>query len=78
LQPPRQVGFGHFVDEIPMLCKKYFTLCHRRNPIVDVENLDRYAKEVTIQGLGWDGPSCQVVCCMKLQESLSLSSFTLV
>jgi hypothetical protein len=62
LQPPRQVGIGHFVDEIPKLCKKYFTLCHRRSPIVDLENLDRYAKEVTVQGLGWDGPSCQVVC----------------
>lgn len=62
VQPPRQVGIGHFVDEIPRLCKKYFTLCHRRSPIVDLENLDRYAKEVTVQGLGWDGPSCQVVC----------------
>lgn len=62
VQPPRQVGIGSFVDEIPRLCKKYFLLCHRRNPILDLENLDRYAKEVTVQGLGWDGPSCQVVC----------------
>lgn len=62
LQSPRQVGIGHFVDEIPRLCKKYFTLCHRRSPIVDLGNLNRYVKEVTVQGLGWDGPSCQVVC----------------
>ncbi|KAJ5135075.1 transcriptional regulator family: Fungal Specific TF [Penicillium bovifimosum] len=61
LPTPRPVGIGGFVDEIPRLCKKYFLLCHRRNPIVDLENLDRYAKEVTVQGLGWDGPSCQVV-----------------
>lgn len=61
IPPPRQVGIGHFVDEIPRLCKKYFMICHRRNPIVDLDMLERYAKEVTVQGLGWDGPSCQVV-----------------
>lgn len=60
-QQHRQLGIGHYVDEIPNLCKKYFVLCHRRNPLVDLDNLDRFAKEVTIQGLGWDGPSCQVV-----------------
>jgi hypothetical protein len=34
-------GIGSFVDEIPRLCRKYFLLCHRRNPIVDLDNLDR-------------------------------------
>lgn len=69
LRSPRQVGIGHFVDEIPRLCKKYITLCHRRSPIVDLEHLERYAREVTIQGLGWDGPSCQVVCRIGSSES---------
>jgi hypothetical protein len=76
LQPPRQVGIGHFVDEIPRLCKKYFALCHRRSPIVDLENLNRYAKEVTVQGLGWDGPSCQVVCHIDSLGGLALLTFS--
>lgn len=69
MQAPRQVGIGSFVDEIPRLCRKYFLLCHRRNPIVDLDSLDRYAKEVTVQGLGWDGPSCQVVCQLLFRKS---------
>lgn len=60
LPPPRQVGIGSF-EEIRNLCSKYVRLVHRRNPVVDVEKLERYAREVTVQGLGWDGPSCQVV-----------------
>ncbi|KAJ5793485.1 hypothetical protein N7457_000084 [Penicillium paradoxum] len=68
---PRQVGIGSFVDEIPRLCRKYFMLCHRRNPILDLENLDRYAKEVTVQGLGWDGPSCQVLLACALASCTS-------
>lgn len=60
LPPPRQVGIGSF-DEMRNLCRKYVQLVHRRNPVVDVEELERYAREVTVQGLGWDGPSCQVV-----------------
>lgn len=63
LLPPRQVGIGSF-DEIQHLCRKYLRLVHRRNPVVDVEKLERYAREVTVQGLGWDGPSCQVVSCV--------------
>ncbi|KAJ6018681.1 hypothetical protein N7522_000748 [Penicillium canescens] len=71
IPPPRQVGIGHFVDEIPRLCKKYFMICHRRNPIVDLDMLERYAKEVTVQGLGWDGPSCQVLLACALASSTS-------
>ncbi|OQD61240.1 hypothetical protein PENPOL_c018G03621 [Penicillium polonicum] len=71
MQAPRQVGIGSFVDEIPRLCRKYFLLCHRRNPIVDLDSLDRYAKEVTVQGLGWDGPSCQVLLACALASCTS-------
>lgn len=60
IPPPRQAGIGSF-DEIQNLCRKYVRLVHRRNPVVDVEKLERYAREITVQGLGWDGPSCQVV-----------------
>lgn len=61
LAPPRQVGIGPSLDDIPDLCSKYIRYIHRRNPVVDRDKLTRYAKEVTVQGLGWDGQSCQVV-----------------
>lgn len=61
MPPPRQVGMGLLLDDIPQLCEKYLKFIHRRNPIVDREKLVRYAREVTVQGLGWDGQSCQVV-----------------
>lgn len=63
MPPPRQVGIGSYLDDIQHLCRKYLRLVHRRNPVVDVEKLERYAREVTVQGLEWDGPSCQVVRC---------------
>lgn len=62
--PPRQLGVGSFLDDIQHHCRKYIRVVHRRNPIIDPERLERYAREVTIQGLGWDGPSCQVVSCL--------------
>jgi hypothetical protein len=58
--PPRQIGIG-LLDDIQGLCKKYLRLIHRRNPVLDREKLEHYAKEVTVQGPGWDGQSCQVV-----------------
>lgn len=59
--PPRQTGIGLLLDDIPDLCDKYLKFIHRRNPIVDRAKLEKYAREVTVQGLGWDGQSCQVV-----------------
>jgi hypothetical protein len=61
IPPPRRAGIGSFLDDIQILVRKYLQLVHRRNPVVDAEKLERYAREVTVQGLGWDGPSCQVV-----------------
>lgn len=61
IRPPRQFGIGSFLDDIQHHCRRYARLVHRRNPVVDIERLERYAREVTVQGLGWDGPSCQVV-----------------
>lgn len=50
-------------DDIIPLCKKYMDLNQMRNPIVEPENLLRYAREVVAGGgfFGWNGPSCQVV-----------------
>ncbi|KAJ5884825.1 hypothetical protein N7495_009335 [Penicillium taxi] len=65
---PRQTPL---LDNIQDLCQKYFLLVHMRNPIVDTEKLTRYAREVTIRGLGWDGPSCQVLLACALAACAS-------
>lgn len=61
IPPPQMLGIGPLVDGIQHLCRKYLRLVHRRNPVVDIDKLERYACEVTIQGLGWDSPACLVV-----------------
>ncbi|KAJ5668542.1 uncharacterized protein N7477_007112 [Penicillium maclennaniae] len=62
----RPAGTGSFLEDIQILVRKYLHLVHRRNPVVDAEKLERYAREVTVQGLGWDGPSCQVLLACAL------------
>ncbi|KAJ5161269.1 hypothetical protein N7492_006661 [Penicillium capsulatum] len=66
MPPPRQMGIGSLLNDIQHLCRKYLRLVHRRNPVVDKEKLERHAREVTVQGLGWDGPSCQVLLACAL------------
>ncbi|KAJ5297177.1 uncharacterized protein N7443_008070 [Penicillium atrosanguineum] len=66
IPPLRQASTGSFLDNIQMFVRKYLHLVHRRNPVVDAEQLERYAREVTVQGLGWDGPSCQVLLACAL------------
>ncbi|KAJ5111517.1 hypothetical protein N7532_002052 [Penicillium argentinense] len=66
LSPPRQAEVGSSLDDIQHLCRKYIVLIHRRNPVVEAETLERYARQVTLQGLGWDGPSCQVLLACAL------------
>lgn len=43
------------------LCRKFLDLVHVRNPILDEEELMRYAKRDLEHGIQWDGPSCLVV-----------------
>lgn len=69
--PLRQAGTGSLLDNIQILVRKYLHLVHRRNPVVDAEKLKRYAREVTVQGLGWDGPSCQVVRSIHANRQLA-------
>ncbi|KAJ5377230.1 uncharacterized protein N7496_004639 [Penicillium cataractarum] len=68
--PPRQIGIG-LLDDIQCLCKKYLRLIHRRNPVLDREKLEHYAREVTVQGPGWDGQSCQVLLACALGCTVS-------
>ncbi|KAJ5818086.1 hypothetical protein N7474_003677 [Penicillium riverlandense] len=57
---------GVIQDDIIRLCQEYLNLNHRRNPILDAEKLMQYAGEVVEQGIGWDGPSCQVLLACAL------------
>ncbi|KAF7712931.1 Fungal Zn(2)-Cys(6) binuclear cluster domain-containing protein, partial [Penicillium ucsense] len=66
IPPPRQLGAGLLLDDIQGLCHRYIQVIHPRNPVVDRDKLERYAKEVTLHGLGWDGPSCQVLLACAL------------
>lgn len=74
IPPARQTGIGTFLDDIQLFIRKYLHLVHRRNPVVDAEKLERYAREVTVQGLGWDGPSCQVVCSIDANLQLACNA----
>lgn len=68
IPPPQTLGIGPLVDDVQHLCRKYLRLVHRRNPVVDKDKLERYAREVSIQGLGWDGPACLVVRLITLPK----------
>lgn len=48
-------------DLVIMLCRKFLNCVHPRNPILDSDQLMRYARRVAEHGLDWDGPSCLVV-----------------
>ncbi|KAJ5917951.1 hypothetical protein N7454_010326 [Penicillium verhagenii] len=63
---PQQVGDGHLVAGIQHLCRKYIMLVHRRNPVLDIEKLERYARDVSIQGLQWNSQSCLVLLACAL------------
>ncbi|KAJ5769506.1 hypothetical protein N7520_004065 [Penicillium odoratum] len=41
-------------------------LLHRRNPVIDRNIFERYVRELTVHGLSWDGPSCQVLLACAL------------
>ncbi|KAJ6114414.1 hypothetical protein N7486_000192 [Penicillium sp. IBT 16267x] len=71
IPPLQQLGIGPLVDDIQHLCRKYLQLVHRRNPVVDIDKLKRYAREVSIQGLGWDSPACLVLLACALACSTS-------
>ena len=43
------------------LCRKFLDLVHIRTPILDEDELMRYAKRDLEHGVQWDGPSCLVV-----------------
>lgn len=48
-------------DYIWPLCRKFLALIHLKNPILDVSEFSKYARNVTEYGPGWDGAGCLVV-----------------
>ncbi|KAJ5930141.1 hypothetical protein N7466_005634 [Penicillium verhagenii] len=64
--PPQQVGDSHLVAGIQHLCRKYIMLVHRRNPVLYIEKLEHYAREVSIQGLESNSQSCLVLLACAL------------
>lgn len=48
-------------DDIWPLCRRFLALIHIKNPILDVPQFKRYAREAAECGPGWDGRGCLVV-----------------
>lgn len=48
-------------DDIPRLSKKFLDMIHIRNPILDAAEFNKYVREVSEHGLGWNGRTCLVV-----------------
>lgn len=48
-------------DAFVPLCKKFLLLVHPRNPILEPDELIKYAKHAREHGLGWNQASCIVV-----------------
>lgn len=50
-------------SKVPELIERFFHLVHVKNPVVDPEELRKYARRVVEYGLSWDEGSCLVVSC---------------
>lgn len=44
------------------LCKRFLSLIHVKNPVLDESKFKQYVREASETGPGWDGPGCLVVC----------------
>lgn len=54
-------GRGVEDDEFVPLCRKFLVYVHPRNPILEPDELIKYARKAGEQGLTWDSASCLVV-----------------
>ncbi|KAF5004851.1 hypothetical protein FDECE_8667 [Fusarium decemcellulare] len=54
---------GHLVPdrELTPLCRKFLTIFHPRNPILDGQRLLSYAKDIDENGVRWNSASCLVM-----------------
>lgn len=53
-------------EHIPLLIDKFLQNVHTKNPVLDVEQLVKHARNIASQGLGWDAWSCLVLLASAL------------
>ncbi|KAJ5137174.1 hypothetical protein N7448_005728 [Penicillium atrosanguineum] len=63
---PSSSQYGMREDDYLPLCQRFLDEVHVRNPILEPNDLKRYAKEVTENGLKWDNKSCLVLLACAL------------
>lgn len=63
----KQANTGQNLGDLSYLCERYLVLVHHSLPLVDVEEIRRFALEVAMHGLGWDSKTCLVVRFLNLQ-----------
>lgn len=56
-------------DKIWPLCRKFLVLIHVKNPILEVAEFKRYAREAAECGPSWDGRGCLVVSTVLLPRT---------
>ena len=53
-------------EQIPFLVDKFLENVHTKNPVLDVEQLVKQARNIASKGLGWDAWSCLVLLASAL------------
>ncbi|KAH8714585.1 hypothetical protein BGZ61DRAFT_349210 [Ilyonectria robusta] len=61
-----QTGKGIRDDAFVPLCRKFLTHVHPRNPVLDADELMRFARDAEEHGVKWDSESCLVLLACAL------------
>lgn len=64
-----QTGKGIRDDAFVPLCRKFLTHVHPRNPVLDADELMRFARDAEEHGVKWDSESCLVVSQPALRKT---------
>jgi hypothetical protein len=62
------------VESCSKLLDNFFSRIHIKNPVLDEKEIRQWAREISFNGIGWDGRSCLVVSWSPYSHSLSQSS----
>lgn len=63
------------VESCSRLVDNFFSRVHIKNPVLDEKEIRQWAREISFNGIGWDGRSCLVVS-WSAPKSHSLSQFS--
>ena len=72
----RSIGIDE--DGISDLVRRYLDLVYIKNPILDIDTICAYTRDVVEDGLRWDAPSCLVVRLTPLPKRINKCSSDLV